>query len=156
MNRAETFVLGMTVGAGLVYFLDPDRGNRRRALIRDQVVHAGHELEETAMKTARHVRNRTVGLAHEARAGLTERHVDDRVLEERVRSGIGRTVSDAAAIEITARDGHITLSGDVSSRDVQELVRTARSVRGVNHVTNRLHVYAQADGRPGMEGARGS
>src|SRR4051812_35769009 len=31
------------LGAGLMYFLDPDRGRRRRALVRDQFIHALHE-----------------------------------------------------------------------------------------------------------------
>jgi osmotically-inducible protein OsmY len=149
MNKAETFVVGMTVGAGLVYFFDPDRGNRRRALVRDQVVHAGHEIEDASLKAVRHVRNRAVGMAHEARAGLTERHVDDRVLEERVRSEMGRTVSTPGAVQVIAQDGHVTLSGDVPSKEVQELVRTVRGVRGVDHLENRLTVHQHADGRPG-------
>jgi osmotically-inducible protein OsmY len=151
MNKAETFVFGMTVGAGLVYFFDPDRGTRRRALIRDQVVHAGHEIEDASLKAARHVRNRAVGMAHEARAGLTERHVDDRVLEERVRSEMGRTVSNPGAVQVSAQDGHVTLSGDVPSKEVQELVRTVRGVRGVDHLENRLTVNQRADGRPDMQ-----
>src|SRR5690606_27923193 len=86
MNRSETLLLGMAIGAGLTYILDPDRGSRRRALMRDKLIHAGHELEDTVTSNARHVRNRAHGLAHEARSALREDHVDDRVLEERVRS----------------------------------------------------------------------
>lgn len=140
MNRVETFALGAAVGACAVYLLDPDKGKRRRALLRDQVVHAGHELDETARAGTRHVRNRARGLAHEVRAELTEREVDDRVLVERVRAAVGRKVSNPGGVEVSAESGRVTLSGVVPSAEVQELVRTARSVRGVEHVDNELRV----------------
>lgn len=148
MNRSETLLLGMALGAGITYLLDPDRGSRRRALVRDKLVHAGHELEDSVRSNARHARNRARGLAHEARATLTERNVEDRVLEERVRSAIGRRVSSAADIDVTADRGRITLSGAVAADEVQEVVRSARSARGVDAVDNQLEVqsgYQRAD-----------
>jgi osmotically-inducible protein OsmY len=156
MNRTETFTLGMLTGAGLMYLLDPDRGRRRRALLRDQVVHAGHELEDTARAGGRQLRDRAVGLAHEARAELTEGPVEDRVLEERVRSAVGRAISNPGSLEVHAENGRVTLFGEVPSTEVQPLVRTARSVRGVRHVENRLFVTTNPDGRPGLQGARNS
>ncbi|HEX6308165.1 MAG TPA: BON domain-containing protein [Longimicrobiales bacterium] len=151
MNRAETFVLGFAVGAGLTYLLDPDRGGRRRALVRDRLVHAGHEAEDLTRSTARHVRNRARGLAHEARARLTERGVDDRVLEERVRSEVGRKMS-YGDLDVTASWGHVTLAGTVAGEDLQDVVRTARGVRGVESVENRLTVQAEpADAQPAAD-----
>jgi hypothetical protein len=35
-----TFIGGMGVGASLMYMLDPDRGSRRRALVRDKIISA--------------------------------------------------------------------------------------------------------------------
>ena len=145
MNRAETLLAGMALGAGLAYLLDPDRGTRRRALLRDRLVHAGHELEDATRSNVRHVRNRARGLAHEAKAGLTERHVEDRVLEERVRSQVGRGVANAAELDVSADRGRITLSGAVAAADVQGVVRAAKSVRGVEGVENRLEVVARAE-----------
>src|SRR5690606_16914543 len=117
----------------------------RRALVRDQVVHAGHELEETARSTARHARNKARGLAHEAKAGLLEREVDDRVLEERVRSELGRGLSTAAQLEVAADHGRVMLSGVVTADEIQQVVRTARSVRGVESVENRLEVQTPTE-----------
>lgn len=144
MNRSETLVFGMALGAGMMYFLDPDKGARRRSLLRDQLVHGGHELDEAARAGVRHVRNRTKGLAHEAKAGLTERHVDDRKIVERVRSEMGRTLSRPGAVHVDATDGRVTLSGDVPSDEVQQLVRTVKGVRGVEAVDNRLDVQSRA------------
>ena len=151
MNRSETLLLGIAIGAGLAYLLDPDRGTRRRAIVRDKLVHAGHELENTVTSNARHARNRARGLAHEARSALGERDVDDRVLEERVRSHVGRGVSTTADIDVTAERGRVTLAGSVPADEVQEVVRSAKSVRGVRTVENRLEVQSRAGNGAGEE-----
>ena len=153
MKHSESIVLGMALGAGLMYLLDPDRGGRRRALMRDQLRHAEHELEDVATRTARRVRNRTRGLAHEARATLLEATVDDRVLIERVRSELGRVVTNPGAIEVDAHDGHVRLSGNVRADEMQELVRSVKSVRGVGGVENRLSVLADTRATPELQGA---
>jgi osmotically-inducible protein OsmY len=144
MNRSETLVFGMALGAGMMYFLDPDKGGRRRALLRDQLVHGGHELDETARAGVRHVRNRTKGLAHEAKAALTERDVDDRKIVERVRSEMGRLVSRPGDIHVDAHDGRVMLTGAVPSDEIQPLVRAVKAVRGVDSIDNRLDVRPRA------------
>ncbi|HJQ61564.1 MAG TPA: BON domain-containing protein [Burkholderiales bacterium] len=139
MNRSQTFLFGVTLGAGLAYFLDRDKGARRQALVKDRLTHVGHEVQDATRSTVRHVRNRATGLAHEAGARVMERGgVDDRVLEERVRSAIGRRISNPGRIDVTADDGRITLTGDAPSGEVQTLVRTVKAVRGVEGVTNSL------------------
>ncbi len=67
---ALAFFVGMLVGAVLMYVLDPEMGRRRRALARDQVVHAQTEagnLVEDARGRAQHVRNRAQGTMTEMR-----------------------------------------------------------------------------------------
>ena len=144
MNRSETLVFGMALGAGMMYFLDPDKGGRRRALLRDQLVQGGHELDEAARAGVRHVRNRTKGLAYEAKAGLTEHDVDDRKLVERVRSEMGRLVARPGDIHVDATEGRVMLTGEVSSDEIQPLVRAVKGVRGVDSIDNRLDVRPRA------------
>jgi hypothetical protein len=36
---------GIAVGSGLMYLADPDRGNRRWALVRAKFIHGAHESE---------------------------------------------------------------------------------------------------------------
>ena len=143
MRNSETFAFGLALGAGLMYLLDPDRGGRRRALLRDQIASAGHDLEDASRATARHTRNRTVGLAHELKASVLERTPEDEVLEERVRSELGRAAPHAR-LQVSAWQGHVTLRGDVPSDEVQDLVRAARAVRGVTHVENELEMRSPA------------
>lgn len=150
MRAAETVMFGMALGAGLMYLLDPDKGGRRRALLRDQLARAGHELEDLTATSARRVRNRAKGLAHEARAELTEGEVDDRVVVERVRSEIGRVVSNPHAVEVESHHGHVILNGNVRADEMSRLVRTVKTVRGVGSVDNQLR--AGASHAPDMQG----
>lgn len=52
---------GVGLGAGLMYVLDPDRGRRRRAQLRDRTTHAVGEALDTLGKSGRDIRNRARG-----------------------------------------------------------------------------------------------
>lgn len=152
--KSIDFFKGMAVGAGLMYLLDPDQGRRRRALVRDQMVHARHELEETTAARARHLANRGRGAAIEAAKRVVPggEPVDDRTLEERVRAALGRVVSNPGAIDVMAADGRVTLIGPVLAREADRLVRRVCAVRGVREVDNRLDVRERAGNVPGLQG----
>jgi hypothetical protein len=132
------FGAGALLGASLMYLLDPSRGRRRRHLIRDQAVHAKHEITGTLDERIEDFGNRVRGFAAEARAQLRETHVDDDVLVERVRATLGHVAHHPRRIEVTARDGRITLGGSAPAEDIEQLVTRARTVRGVIGVTNEL------------------
>jgi osmotically-inducible protein OsmY len=145
MNKFRDLLIGMAMGAGMMYLLDPGRGARRRALIRDQVVHGAHEIEDLGDQVAakaRHLRNRARGKVVETRnRRLKEREeVPDAVLEARVRSELGRVVANMSDILISAEHGRVTLRGTASAADVEKLVEEAQAVPGVHDVINRLEV----------------
>ena len=55
-TRATTaLALGLGLGAGLMYFLDRDRGSRRRTHVRNQALHASHWVRDTARVPLRRV-----------------------------------------------------------------------------------------------------
>ena len=62
-----SFLCGAALGAAVMYFLDPQGGRRRRAVVRDKAVSYANQTGEYADKTARDLGNRATGLAHEAR-----------------------------------------------------------------------------------------
>src|ERR671928_1172414 len=68
MRDQGKLLTGLLVGAGLEFLLDPDRGARRRALVRDQAVRASHKLGDELDATTRDLRNRAKGSAAELRS----------------------------------------------------------------------------------------
>lgn len=146
---------GLGIGAAIMYFLDPDRGRRRRALVRDQVVHAGRRLREARRVTAVDFANRSTGLWAEAsRWFRTSPAIPDRELAERVRSKLGRVVSHPHAVGVAVRDGHVTLSGPILMSEVYSLVSCVKSVEGVKSVEDRLSAYAEAGRVSSLQGGR--
>jgi uncharacterized membrane protein len=79
MERQEQLIGGIILGVGIMYLLDPDRGARRRSLLRDQLVHAGSKLGEGLSATARDTRNRAVGTAAELRSRFQDDQADNEV-----------------------------------------------------------------------------
>ncbi len=55
MNKAFVLLGGIGVGAGLMYVFDPDRGGRRRALMRDKVESAANQATDYAERMSRDI-----------------------------------------------------------------------------------------------------
>ena len=144
----------MAVGAGLMYLFDPSRGGGRRGRIWDKLVSAAHETADCIDCTARDLWHRAYGTAAEARHLLDrEEPVDDEVLVARVRSKMGRVVSHPHALRVQARDGEVSLSGPVLRREVERLIDTVESVRGVQCVEcNALEIYDHPGHHPALQG----
>ncbi|HEU4874987.1 MAG TPA: BON domain-containing protein [Pyrinomonadaceae bacterium] len=150
MNKGLTFGAGLGLGTGLMYLLDPDRGRRRRALLRDKGAWAARKTGDCIRVTARDLRNRTQGITHLH----SSEPVDDRKLAERVRSKLGRVVSHPSAIQVEAQNGAVTLSGPILVEEMPELLSCVNGVRGVNQVINNLEAHEQADNHPALQGGR--
>jgi hypothetical protein len=149
-------LVGAGAGAGLMYLLDPDQGNRRRALVRERFVHARHLTGDAVDATSRDVRNRARGVVAELRARLIPEDVSDDVLRERVRARLGQLVRYAHTIEVTAENGRVALRGPALADDVARLIRRLGRVPGVREVDNRLDVHVEPGDVPGLQGARTS
>jgi hypothetical protein len=150
MNQTLRLLGGLGLGAGLMYFLDPQQGGRRRALVRNRFAHLSHEARNATDVTSRDAANRAAGLWAEAKAAVTGRTADDRTLAERVRSHLGRCVSHPRAVAVTAENGVVTLSGPILGSEVDGLLACVRAVSGVSRVENRLEAHDPADGHPAL------
>lgn len=158
-NRNPLALLGgVGLGAGLMYLLDPDGGGRRRALARDKAVHGLKVSGRALRKTSLDLGNRTRGLVAEAGSLLRQGSADDRKLEERVRSKMGRHVSHPSALQVQCADGRVSLSGPVLASEVDKLLSKVKKVKGVHEVEDRLEVHESAENVPSLqgEGANGS
>ena len=153
MRGQGQLLTGLALGAGAMYLLDPDRGARRRSLLRDQGVHAGHKLSDGISATAQDARNRIRGTAAELRARFRNDVVDEEILHERVRSAIGRVVAHPSAVTVLAAEGRVTLQGDILEDEVEDLIKQVQRVRGVDEVENQLTVHRSTEGVPSLQGA---
>jgi hypothetical protein len=142
-NQLDLGVVGSAgLGAGLMFLLDPDMGTRRRAILRDKVFSVARLAAWAADKTSRDLKNRVYGTIASTKSRFADTDdVDDDVLVERVRSQMGRAVSHPHAIQVTAKDGKITLSGDILSDEVDDLTRCVSAVKGVKEVDNELMIH---------------
>ncbi len=156
MNAAMKWASAAGLGAGFMYFLDPDRGRRRRALVRDKSTSAWTQSSETAGKAWRDVSNRAQGIAAKGRhlIGRVQGSTDDQVIESRVRSRLGRATNHPAAINVTVTDGHVQLNGAVLEHEHHAVLQAIRSISGVTSVEDRLIRHQTAEGVPSLQEGR--
>lgn len=154
IRSAITACATLGTGAGLMYLFDPDRGACRRARLKDQAAHAVNKTGATAGAVSRDLTNRVRGLAAQAGAVFKSCEADDDTLAARVRSKMGRAVSHPGAIDVTARDGVVTLSGDALTHEVAALLSCARSTPGARGVDNQLRIHDKPGDLPNLQGGR--
>src|SRR5262249_24307552 len=140
------------MGAGLMYFLDPVQGRRRRALVRDKVASSVVQAGDFLDKAARDLEHRAWGIVAEARHLWAREQVDDTTLAARVRPTVGRAVTHPHAIAVTVHQGRVTLRGPILAREVPRLLEMVQAVRGVQAVDNHLDVYQQAANISSLQG----
>lgn len=73
MRMTNAWLTGAGIGAGAALLLDPARGRRRRALLRDKADHLTHAGRDSAAKAVRDLKNRSIGTVHEGRRRLRDR-----------------------------------------------------------------------------------
>jgi hypothetical protein len=154
MNKAGSILGSLAVGAGLMYLLDPDRGSRRRALLRDQAVRGLHLSQDFLGKASRDLRHRAQGVVAEARHRVDSGRAPDDTLVARVRTKLGRCSTHPRAIEVTASDGVVTLRGPVLENEAEPLLEAIRSVYGVRRVEDQLERHVRGDHVPALQGGR--
>lgn len=147
-------LISAAVGGAAMYLLDPEHGRRRRALLRDQAVKAQSNVRDTLDAGKRDLSNRATALTGRARSLFRRRKPTDHVLAERVRSKMGRYVLHPGALEVTAADGQVALSGSILSHEHSDLIDAISLVEGVTDVIDRLTVYETAEGISELQGGR--
>lgn len=145
LKNGETFRVAMLVGAGAVlgsllgYFLDPDRGGRRRAILRDKTVHSKNRAMVHGRRLARRMKNRAVGLGVQIVKSMRgEGIIEDDRLRERVRSWLGHHVEHPRMLHVEVKNGIVTLSGLCVGLEPTEVVDFVRDIEGVRQVVNRI------------------
>jgi len=154
MRRGMSLLGGLGLGVGLMYLLAPDRGKRRRSLVRDKGIHALYTAEDLLETGARDLGHRATGLVAELKGRLTQEMPGDELLLARIRSKLGRYSSHPKAIVVQVNAGVVTLSGPIHAREAPVLLKAVGAMPGVQQVENRLELQERAEQLPGWQAPR--
>jgi hypothetical protein len=129
------FMTAAGLGAGLMFLLDPDRGPRRRALIRDKFTKVNNDVEDWVSGMAKDLSNRVHGIRAELESKWrSDEAVTDEQLVARIRARLGHLVSHPRAIDVRVENGVLTISGPVLSHEAGRLLSGVSHVRGIRKV----------------------
>ncbi|WP_374073329.1 BON domain-containing protein [Bdellovibrio bacteriovorus] len=148
----RNLLIGASLGVAAMYFLDPTRGNQRRAVVRDKFISMAKRIERRRQKLSTDIKNRAIGTTKEVARHLRTEHVDDATLAQRVRSEFGRKVRHARAVKVEVRDGVVTLSGPILKYEVRQLLKCVENVPGVQSVEDQLDKYDSAGDISSLQG----
>jgi hypothetical protein len=138
-------LLGLALGAASAFLLDPQQGRRRRALLRDKVTTTVNQGRVFTDAATRDLRYRAQGIAAQARSWRGGGAPDD-ILIERVRAKLGRYCSHPGAVEVSAHNRRVVLTGDVLASERESIYDAVCAVPGVEHVENNLTAHESAQG----------
>ena len=141
MNNNLLAKLGtLAAGALAMYYLDPQMGAQRRALLAD-LVSSGMRGESAGgpalhARLARRTYHRAVRIDPQA----------DAELRARIQARLGRLVSHPGALDVRVDQGVVRLSGDVLAREREGLLLQVREMPGVLKLVNATTAHDTPDG----------
>lgn len=144
LGAAGGWFLAGAAGAALMFFLDPDRGARRRHIARDRVAAAARREVGRVRRLQRRAASDAYGLSRKI-AHLVPADApppNDATLVQKVESVLFRDPAvPKGRININAEDGTIVLRGELARPDqIDALVMAVRRVPGVRAVKSLLHL----------------
>src|SRR5262249_56813781 len=110
VKTTAALLSGVAFGAAINYIADRKLGKRRRAIARNTAVHLGKIIGRAVNISMRDARNRLKGLFEETKRFAKRGSIDDQILEDRVRTAVGR-VSSHPKVEVIVEGGCVTLLG---------------------------------------------
>ena len=136
---------GLSAAAAAFYFGDPRRGAKRRADFARGAGNVFGKVKAESDKSIRDLQNQLSGISARLRSHFEPEDAADRVVEERVRSRIGRIVSYARRIRVLSDHGVVTLWGQAFTGEAAELLRAVSAVPGVREVRDHLELFEAGD-----------
>lgn len=130
------------IGAAMMYFLDPERGRRRRAVATDKAESMFRSGADQVQRGTVQARDRLSGVVARTKGRFGREEPTDVQLAERVRAELGHHSNHVHDIEVVVRDGIVTLGGSVPADELPDVLRAARRVRGVKDVHDELNLHA--------------
>lgn len=149
--RIKTILTSVGIGAVVMYFLDPRHGHRRRGLVRDRLNSFIDQMDVSIDRMREDTRNRARGILSEMTARLSDQSAPDWLLEERVRSAVGRVTRYSRLLDIRSNRGHMLISGPVLRADKEQILKSAARARGVYSLQDEMQVFETAKDLPALQ-----
>ena len=134
MNKRMATLGAAAAGALAMYYLDPDLGARRRALLTD-LVRGGLPGERPASGArGRHAR----------RAYARQTHADprsDAELRDRIRDALDRMVSHPRALQVSVDNGVVRLGGRLLAKEREGVLEQVQRMAGVQKLVNAMTAH---------------
>ena len=128
----------LALGALGYWFFEPRRGPQHR----QRMLRLFRDAGDLVRKTGRHISNRAYGTYAETRSYVAGTEpVTDEQLVARVRSELGRVISNMSNVSVTASSGYITLTGTIPQDEIPNAEACARAVRGVRDLNVQLQPH---------------
>ena len=140
--QAGALLAAAGIGAAMMFFLDPERGRRRRAVATDKSERLVRSGADQVQRGTVQARDRLTGAVARTKARFGPDEPTDVQLAERVRAELGHHSNHVHDIDVVVREGVVTLGGNVPADELQDVLRTARRVRGVKEVHDELNLHA--------------
>jgi hypothetical protein len=151
MARIARLMRGIASGVAFMYFLDPKMGARRRALLRDKVVKLFNRTSDRLENATEMATDRARGIAAETAKRFNPQPISDETLVARVRSEMGHYLLHPHAVQVTANNGHLTLTGNILAHEVPPLLTKLKGMQFVQSIDNRLQAHEEAANIPDLQ-----
>jgi BON domain len=156
MKRLKAIWVGL--GAGAMYFFDPQQGRGRRAMTKDRTAGLFRGLWRRSQGAGRAASARAYGVKQKvAHRKEEEKELDDVTLARKVETQIFREAdAPKGQVDVNAVNGVVYLRGEVEKPElIKDLEEATRKISGVRGVENLLHAPGTAAPAAG-EGSTGS
>lgn len=138
------YLIAGAAGLAAMFFLDPDRGKRRRAMLRDRAAGTGRRVGAITERTQRKVARDAHGISQKvAHPGMTQDEPpNDATLAQKVMTELFRDPHiPKGSINVNAENGVVQIRGQVEHpEEILEIEGRVRRIAGVLDVENRLHL----------------
>lgn len=148
MKDKLSLVVGIAAGALAMYYLDPLAGRRRRALVRDQLVSAGHETAYFTGRKAKRAADRVKGYLATHRPGRHAVPESDQQLHDRIRARLGHVMHSPRSVEVQVEHGRVCLRGHILRPELDRVLHEVSRMAGVVALENQLVTHETAAGIP--------
>lgn len=138
------YLIAGAAGLAAMYLLDPDRGRRRRAMLRDRTAGTARRISTVGERTQRKVASDLYGVGQKvSHPGMTQEDpANDATLAQKVMTELFRDPDvPKGSINVNAENGVIQLRGQVERPElILEVEGRVRRIPGVLEVENLLHL----------------